>query len=252
MPRKPRQPSTADASPAAGGVAAVDRALNLLKVFKTGDQPLRLADLADRSGLYKSTALRLLASLEHTGLVQRLDDGRYVLGHEIARIYHVYSGMFSEERLVIPVLQELVNITGESASYHVVQGQDRLCRYRIDSPHPVRDHIRPGDMLPLERGAGGRVLVAFNPKLKEKEEKGEQALYAEIRATGYFSSLGDRLAEVAGISAPVFGADGNIVAAVTLTIPAHRYTASHIEPTVSAAKKITEVLGGPGLNPSGQ
>src|SRR5690606_33603827 len=133
MPRKPQPPASADGSSAAGGVAAVDRALNLLKVFKAGDPPLRLADLAERSGLYKSTALRLLASLEHAGLVQRLDDGHYVLGHEIARIYRVYSGTFSEERLVIPILQELVNITGESASYHVVQGQDRLCRYRVDS-----------------------------------------------------------------------------------------------------------------------
>lgn len=244
MPRKPQPPASADGSSAAGGVAAVDRALNLLKVFKAGDPPLRLADLAERSGLYKSTALRLLASLEHAGLVQRLDDGHYVLGHEIARIYRVYSGTFSEERLVIPILQELVNITGESASYHVVQGQDRLCRYRVDSPHPVRDHIKPGDILPLERGAGGRVLVAFDPALKAKEEKGKQAVYAEIRKKGYFSSLGDRLAEVAGISAPVFGPDGQIVAAVTLTIPSHRYTESHIEPTVRAARRITEALGG--------
>jgi DNA-binding IclR family transcriptional regulator len=176
--------------------------------------------------------------------VQRLDDGRYILGNEIARLYRAYSSTFSEDRLIIPVLQELVDTTGESASYHVAQGLDRLCRYRVDSPHPVRDHIKPGDMLPLERGAGGRVLVAFDPALKEKEENGKYALYSAIRKKGYFSSLGDRLAEVAGISAPVFGPSRHIVAAVTLTIPAHRYTEDHIKPTVRAAQEITERLGG--------
>jgi len=225
-------------------VAAVDRALSLLAVFDVGDQPLGLAELAERSGLYKSTVLRLLASLEHADLVQRLDDGRYVLGNAVARLYRVYSSTFSLDRVVIPVLQQLVHHTGESAAYHVVQGEGRLCRYRVDSPHPVRDHIRPGDMLPLERGAGGRVLVAFDPALKEKEEKGKQRLYAEIRKKGYFASTGDRLAEVAGISAPVFGVDGQIVAAVTLTVPAHRYTEDHIAPTLRAAQEITRKLGG--------
>ena len=244
MPKKPVQASVADNDPAPGGVAAVDRAASLLAAFHLGDQALSLGDLAERTGLYKSTVLRLLASLEHAGLIERLADGGYVLGNEIARLHRIYTSTFSLDRLVMPVLQELVSQTGESAAYHVVQGEARLCRYRVDSPHPVRDHIRPGDMLPLERGAGGRVLVAFNPQLKSKQEEGKEALYAQIREQGYFSNLGDRLAEVAGISAPVFGADGQIAAAVTLTMPAHRYTNEHIQPTVRAAAEITRLLGG--------
>ena len=251
MPRTAAKPSLADMNAAPGGVAAVDRAVNLLAVFSSRDEPLRLAELSERSGLYKSTVLRLLASLEHAGLVQRLDDGRYVLGHEIARLYRAYSSTLSLDHLVIPVLQELVNTTGESAAYHIVQGQGRICRYRVDSPQPVRDHIKPGEVLPLERGTGGRVLVAFDPALKDKEEKGKQRLYAEIREKGYFSSQGDRLAEVSGISAPVFDAGKQIVAAVTLTMPAHRYTEDHIQPTVHAAQEITKRLGGPrGTPPS--
>ena len=165
MPRKAQTPSLADANAATGGTAAVDRALSLLGAFRAGDAALSLAELAERTQLYKSTALRLLASLEHAHLLQRLDDGRYALGGEVARLHGIYAASFSLDRVVMPVLRQLVANTGESAAYHVRQGQapnqTRLCLYRVDSPHPVRDHIRAGDVLPLHQGTGGRVLSAF-------------------------------------------------------------------------------------------
>ena len=75
--------SIADELAAPGGVAAVDRALSLLCAFKEGDLSLSLAELAERTRLYKSTVLRLLASLEHGGWVQRLDDGEALQGVEL-------------------------------------------------------------------------------------------------------------------------------------------------------------------------
>src|SRR5512140_2328231 len=130
MPRKAQIESVAAADGAPGGAAAVDRALSLLAAFRTGDVSLSLAELAVRTRLYKSTALRLLASLEHARLVQRLDDGRYALGSEVARLNTLYAASFSLDRVVVPVLRELVGKTGESAAYHVRQGQARLCHYR--------------------------------------------------------------------------------------------------------------------------
>ena len=62
MPRYPAQ-APRNSSAEAGGVAAVDRALLLLTAYRAGDRSLSLADLAERAGLVKSTALRLLASL---------------------------------------------------------------------------------------------------------------------------------------------------------------------------------------------
>ena len=79
MPRKASQPSLADQHAAPGGAAAVDRALSVLSAFRTGDRSLTLAELAERTQLYKSTVLRLLASLEHGRLVQRTADGHYAL-----------------------------------------------------------------------------------------------------------------------------------------------------------------------------
>lgn len=243
MPRKALTESVADTHAAPGGAAAVDRALSLLAAFRSGDTALPLADLAARTRLYKSTALRLLASLEHARLVQRLEDGRYALGNEVARLHAIYAASFSLDRVVLPELRRLVRGTGESAAYHVRQGQGadavRLCLYRIDSPHPVRDHIRAGDILPLERGTGGRVLTAFDPARERTGSAAVRKLLAGIRERGYYAATGDRLAEVAGISAPVFHADGALAAAVTLTMPIHRYDERFVKPVLEAARRLS-------------
>jgi DNA-binding IclR family transcriptional regulator len=213
----------------------VDRALALLAAFRAGDTALTLAELAGRTDLYKSTALRLLASLEHAG--------RYGLGAEIARLHGIYAASFSLDRVVLPALKKLVRVTGESAAYHVLQGQgpnlSRLCLFRVDSPHPVRDYIRAGDVLPPDRGTGGRVLMAFGSATPPHLGPQDRRLYAAIRERGFYAAVGDRLAEVAGISAPVFHADGTIAAALTLTMPAHRYEERLARPLLEAARGLS-------------
>ncbi|WP_066270800.1 IclR family transcriptional regulator [Hydrogenophaga palleronii] len=248
MPRKTATPSLADGNAASGGTAAVDRALSLLGAFRAGDATLSLAELAERTQLHKSTALRLLASLEHAHLLQRLDDGRYALGGEVARLHGVYAASFSLDRIVMPVLRQLVAATGESAAYHVRQGQapnqTRLCLYRVDSPQPVRDHIRAGEVLPLHRGTGGRVLSAFGAGDDgRKPTPADKRVYARIRADGFMTAVGDRLAEVAGISAPVFQADDTVAAALTLTMPAHRFDPRHVARVLAAARQLSGRVG---------
>lgn len=236
MPRKAAQLSEADKHAAEGGAIAVDRALFVLSVFREGDTALGLAELAHRSGLYKSTLLRLLASLEHARLVQRLADGRYALGSEVARLNAVYAASFSLEQVVVPVLRDLVRTTKESAAFHVEQGEHRLCLYRVDSPQPVRDHIRAGDLLPRNRGAGGRVLRAF------AGARGE--IYQKIRETGVIALVGDRSPDIAGVSAPVFGPGGELKGALTLTCPTPRFDERFSAEVLEAARALTQALGG--------
>lgn len=227
---------------APGGAAAVDRAAAILGSFKKGDADLSLADIAHRTRLHKSTILRLIASLQHAHLMQRLDSGRYTLGFEVERLHRVYRASFSLEAIVTPVLRELVRRTGESAAYHVIQatpaGPVRLCLYRVDSPHPVRDHIQAGDVLPTDRGTGARVLQAYDRHANAGAAEADKALFAQIRTQGYLASTGDRLAEVAGISVPVFRPDGSTGASLTLTMPSHRFTRTHISPVVHAAEQL--------------
>jgi DNA-binding IclR family transcriptional regulator len=236
MPRKSSTPSLADRNAAEGGVAAVDRALSLLDAYSPARPVLTLAELAQHTQLHKSTVLRLLASLEHAHLIQRRDDGRYALGAGVERLQRVYAQSFSMESVVMPVLRDLVRQTQESAAFHVRQGEQRLCLHRVDSPRPVRDHMQAGALLPMGRGAGGRVLSAW--------PDADDALSQRIRRELVVTMVGDRLPELAGVASPVFGADGNLVGALTLTMPAERLEVGFDRAVLEHARRLTEMLGG--------
>jgi DNA-binding IclR family transcriptional regulator len=242
MPRKGSRTAALDkadkAAAAPGGAAAVDRALSLLAAFRAGDSSLSLTELAQRTGLYKSTALRLLASLEHARLLQRTADARYALGPEVARLHGLYTASFSLEAEVVPTLLALVKATGESAAFHVRQGDQRLCLHRVDSPQLLRDHIRAGDLLPLSRGAGGRVLLAFDPAAGASG-----APYEQIRRDGVFVSTGDRVPGLTGISAPVWRAGGKLAGALTLTLPHTRLKPGLADAVVQSARALSGRLG---------
>jgi DNA-binding IclR family transcriptional regulator len=257
MPRKSATDSLAALDAAPGGVAAVDRALSLLQVFRSGDAPLSLATLAQRTQLHKSSVLRLLASLMHAMLVERLADGRYALSHGLARLHQVYAASYSLERLVMPQLHELVAQTGESAAFHVLWGQGtqlaRISLFRVDSPQPIRDHYQPGDLLPLNRGVGAMVLLAHHGAGDFIGDPEVQQDTATVLRQGYLSASGHRDADVAGVAAPVFksglgqgtGEAGNALAgALIVTMPAGRYAQAHVAPLLRAAAQLTRLLGG--------
>eukprot|EP01035_Chromulina_nebulosa_P002280 gene2281-3071_t len=114
------------------GVAAVERALSIVAALETADQTMTLAELAVRTGYYKSTILRLLGSLIATGYVTRLPDGHYDLGPTAFRLGAAFARKNALGHHVVPALQELVDRGTESASFHVRQDADnRLCLYPV-------------------------------------------------------------------------------------------------------------------------
>ena len=243
MPRvAKKQPDSPQIDTTPGGIASVDKALHLLALFDSKKPEWTLTQLAQHSGLYKSTALRLLVSLEGANLLSRNSDGSYRLGHEISRLHAVYRLGATLDTVVLPVLQRLVQMTGESAAFHVRQGHERVCLFRVDSPNALRDHIKAGDILPLFKGSGGRVLAAFDPTLYEEPEyKAERNVYKRIVQDGYMTAKGDRLQEIAGISAPVFSRN-RIVAALTLTMPEHRYQDVYVRHVLALARELTVLM----------
>lgn len=236
MPRRSARPALADLNPAEGGVATLDRALSVLGAFSAAKPTRTLAEIAGVTRIGKSTVLRMLASLGHAHLVQKLPDGSYALGTEVERLHKAYSASVSTETQVMPILRALVGKTRESAAYYVRQGEHRLCLHRVDSPRAIRDFIRVGDLLPLDRGAGGRVMLAYSG--------GRGPTYARIRREQVAVFSGDRVAEVAGVGAPVFGADGALAGVLTLTMPAERLRPEFAQPVLRAAKTLTERFGG--------
>lgn len=221
---------------APGGVASVDRALSLLGSFSAGCPVLSLSELAERTQQYKSTVLRLLASLQNAHLVRRHADGRFTLGSAIARLNAIYSASFSIADVVLPAIRDLVLATRESAAFHVQQGDHDLCLYRIDSPHTVRDHARAGELSPLKRSIAGRVLLAYTAKA------GARA--ARIRKEQLLIADGNIVPELAAIVVPVFAPDSGLAGVVALTMPSLRLVPSHTAAVQRAARLITEQLGG--------
>src|SRR5690606_21460947 len=145
----------------APGVAAVDRALAILAAFEGEMEPLTLAALSHRTDFYKSTLLRLIASLQALGYVVRHADGRYHLGPTVLRLGAAYQRANSLHDRVMPVLRDLVAKGTESPSFHVrYDAARRLCLFRLGSRHSTLDAVSAGMLLPLDRGAAGKVILA--------------------------------------------------------------------------------------------
>jgi DNA-binding IclR family transcriptional regulator len=194
---------------AAEGVEAVERALSILRAFGEGDEALALAELARRTGLYKSTILRLAASLARQRFLARGDDGLYRLGPELWRLGALYRRRLDLGGIVRPELRRLVEATGETASFYVRDGDERLCLYRENSPRAVRHHLEEGARLPLDRGAAGRVLLAYSGA--------RGAAFEGIRRAGGYVSLGERDPDIGAAAVPVFDAAGGLAGALAVS-----------------------------------
>jgi DNA-binding IclR family transcriptional regulator len=221
-------------------IAAVERAFALLEAFNDGIDTMTLAQLADRTGLYKSTVLRIVQTLERLGYLGRTHSGAYHIGPAPLRLGRLYQAAVRPEDIIVPVLRQLVDATHESAGFHVRFKDSRLCLYRVDSPDPVRDHFRPGDLLPISKGAGGLILSAFG------EDPAPTLDHVRERMLGI--SRGAIALEMGGVAAPVFNAHGELEGAITLSGLASRYDDDAVERfgtiLLDAALRITVALGG--------
>lgn len=199
------------------GVAAVDRALCIVEALASAPADLSLSELSRVTGLYKSTTLRLLESLERAQYVSRLPNTHYILGPMAYRLGLAYERTNDIAAFVSPVLNELVEAGSESASFHVPYPPDkRLCVIRRDSHHSTLDSVRAGQVLPLV-GAAGKIVKAFSSPEFENDRR------------ALVTSYGERDASCAGIAAPILGAEGRLVGAISLSGPISRFTPVAVE-----------------------
>lgn len=235
-----RNPPEDDEEVQAGGVTAVTRALSLMEAFQAGESTLSLAELSRRTGIHKTTVLRLARTLSMSNYMVQEDNGQWRLGPATGWLGARYQRGFDVNFVVEPVLRELVALTGESASFYVREGQIRACISRVDGPHSVRHHVRIGERLPLDKGAPGRVILAFSG------ERGEP--YEEIRKRGYHLSLGEREAEVSSVAAPVFGLSWRLLGSMCISGPSSRLPKSRLaryaKDVIRAANELSYALAG--------
>ncbi len=220
-----------------GGVASVERALTIMEVFASSSAPLTLAEIARATGFYKSTVSRLLVSLETKGYVVRQHDGRYRVGAMAFRLGFAYERTHGLKAHLLPVLQQLVDSGSESPSFHVrYDAERRVCLLRLDSHHSTLDRVHTGDLLPLRQGAPGRVILACDGRS------------GALRHPLIHATYGERDPACAGVACPVFGPDGKLVGALSMSGPLDRFLQAAVErmsrQLVEAAITITRALGG--------
>ncbi|GAA0597658.1 IclR family transcriptional regulator [Caenispirillum bisanense] len=210
-------------------VEAVERALTVLACFDGEQEDLSLADLAERTGFYKSTILRLIASLERFGYIGRRPDGRYVLGAAVWRLGSAYRRRFALDAVIRPELRTLRDTTGETASFYVRDGDQRVCLYRENSLRPARHHLREGEVFPLTGGASAWVIRAWTGGSDDRS--------AAVREAGHASSVGERDPDVAAVAVPVLGRDGTFIGALSVSGLASRFGAERREAAVDALRE---------------
>jgi DNA-binding IclR family transcriptional regulator len=218
------------------GVNAVNRALTLLDVFLDGEKSLSLAELTKRTRMVKPTVLRLLISLVSGGYVVRLENGQYQLGAKVMQLGTVYRTNFALEGLILPILQHLSEVTKETASFHVKEGNNRVCLFRVESPQQVRVFMVAGSVHPMDKTASGMVLRTYH-------DEGAQTRSKKI----VFKTSGIRDSQTASLAAPVFGDNDQLVGALTVTAPITRFQDSQsakVTPLLlAAATRLSRALG---------
>ncbi len=226
--------------PEEDGVVAVRRAMRILEAFGVDDPYLSLAELSRRTGCHRSTVLRLARTLALDDYLAQRADGTWRLARAAGWLGTCYQATFNVIEIVQPVLQALSAATGESATFYVREGRQRICIARVEAPKSIRHHVRIGAALPLDLGSPGRVLLAFSGEPEEP--------YESVRRAGYMMSLGERDAEVSSISAPVYGLNWSLVGAICISGPISRLTEAvllqHKDAILDAASQLSRSMMG--------
>ncbi len=216
-------------------VEAVERAITVLQCFAEPGEALTLSALAQRSGLYKSTILRLAGSLLHTGFLDRGNDGRYQLGPELRRLGDLSRSQFTLEGVVRPVLRQLKSVTQETASFYVQDGEERVCLYRENSPRSARHHLEEGTRHPLSSGAAGVLLSRYG-------DTSDDPSAIELRTTGSVVSKGGRDEDLAAVAVPVVNMAGELIGSLSVSGLIGRFTDERIDMARTLLKAAADEL----------
>ena len=194
--------------------STVRKALQVLESVATAPAGLTLAHITRMTELNKATAVRLCATLQGAGFLERDTHMVYRLGRRIWQLGQVYRQQFGFEDIVRPVIASLRDTTGESASFYIREGAERVCLIRENARHSIRHHVDEGARLSLSQGVVGRVLLAFSGA--------GGAEMAAIRAAGHLAADG-REPDTASVAAPVLDGCGALLGAVVVSGPISRF-----------------------------
>ncbi|MEV4109180.1 IclR family transcriptional regulator [Nonomuraea sp. NPDC049695] len=237
-------------------VQSVDRAIAILEILAR-DGATRVTDLAAELDVHKSTAFRLLAALEHGGLVEQSGDrGRYRLGFGVVRLAGAATAQLDLSRESRPVCLRLAEEVGETVNIAVPQDGDAVNISQVRGPAAISGHNWVGQRTPSHATSSGKVLLAFGAL----RLPAELARYTprtitspdglgleEIRERGWAATVEELEVGLNAVAAPIRGSDGSVVAAVSASGPSYRLTPDRLPEVggllAEAAREISQRIG---------
>lgn len=229
----------------ASTMRSLERSIDVLEVLENAGHSLRLAEVAARSGLHIATAQRILSVLESRHRVER-DESGYRAGVNLIFGAHAYLTTSPLVAAARPVLQELAQHTGLTASLFVRSGWHRAVVARVHGTRPLHYELPIGAKLPLHLGAGktlaagmseeelAEFLAAVDPLLdSENHPISPEKLHADldvIRRQGFQVARSERQIGTMSVSAPVRRLESReAVAAITIGAAEEDVTEAEIE-----------------------
>lgn len=226
-------------------IDAIDRAMAILECISKHRSELGITELSRELGMHKSTVFRLLTSLEAWGVVDKDEKTqRYNLGPKILYLAAAYLSSVDIRDKAKSSMEKLRARTKETVSLFTPVGERCVCIDRLESPLDLRTVVNIGDQVPLRTCSSGKVLLAFMPEHlrngllsvapggspsqpADVDPEIEEGLLALIRERGYAISHREPVPQVSAVSAPVFNASGEVIAALTLSGPTVRFGPEH-------------------------
>jgi DNA-binding IclR family transcriptional regulator len=219
-------------------VQSVDRALTILEILARR-RDAGVTDIGKELGVHKSTAFRLLAVLESRGFVEQSEDrGTYRLGFGIVRLAGTITAQLDLTRQSRPACERLAADLGETVNIAILDGDRAVNITQVRGAAAIASHNWVGQQTPLHATSSGKVLLAYAPAgvrasvLAAPLERFTPATITDAAAlkdaldeatvAGWASTEEEYEVGLNAVAAPVRGADGSVIAALSVSGPAYR------------------------------
>lgn len=247
-------------------IQSVSHAFDVLEQFSAETDELGVTELSKRLKLHKNNVFRLLATLESRGYIeQNKATENYRLGLNCLKLGQTFVSQMGLLRQAQPILQELVEKTGETAYIGVLRRGEVVPLQSVEADQAVRAISLIGRALPLHATAAGKAHLAFEPQESIKTalpeslsrhtdktltKRGE--LLADLKAAaerGYTSEAGEYLADLAAIAVPIRDYTRAVVGSLAISAPEYRMGADRIRKELApealrAGRDLSSRLGG--------
>lgn len=249
------------------GTESAARVADVLLLFTGGPSTLGVSRAARELGLSKAVVHRILRSLAARGMVSCDADSRqYRLGPAAAALGARALRECDLRSAATDLLHRLRDETAETATLTALVPHGRVCLDQVPGTHEIKMTVELGRPFPLHAGSSGKCMLAFLASrardrvlaapleaLTANTVTDADALRTElelIAARGYAVSAGERQADAGSVAAPVLGATGEVIGAISVCGPRYRVTADlaiELAPRVlAAAGEVSRRMGWPG------